>query len=585
MITAIHLRNWRAYRDAKINLDYPFVFFVAPNGVGKTSLFEAARFAVLGLPAGRQVASAVRTGSQEATVSVELRMVDGADLDVTRTLRPSGRVTFTAQRDGVEIDESAYFELLRQAWGAEKGLLDRLMFGDQPASGRGGEFPVREHLAELLGVTSLLDAAQTLKERQAETKKLVASLVDEAQEVEDQARAAQDNVAAARAALEAGVANRDASAASVKEAEGLAEAARDWDRYRTEVDQYNASLKAILSELGATLEISGQEPGRRIEEARIAAETDLASIRNAVYKAELNAARSTSASDLLPANTTVCPTCLRPLTDAERARALRDHQVSASHSEEETQALRGQAEELREKLAVLDTFARRVTGLSKPTQPHADDPGSAAYQTLEEVRKADARAAEDVGQRRAELARAERHLEQINRSAAAYGKLQTASREELLLDTTRTMLELLADRYLAERVEPLVREISHRWKRLFGTEGLTLEANGELRLRRGELDLGLADLSGGERATAVIITRLLVAASTTMIPAVWFDEPLEHLDPRRRTAIAQTLVQATQTGTLDQVIVATYEEGIARRLAVASPGDVSVVYADTEPID
>ena len=100
--------------------------------------------------------------------------------------------------------------------------------------------------------------------------------------------------------------------------------------------------------------------------------------------------------------------------------------------------------------------------------------------------------------------------------------------------------------------------------------------------RRGAL-LSITDLSGGERATAILIARLLVTASTTRVPTVWFDEPLEHLDPRRRSAVARTIVRAGQTDTVAQLIVSTYEDRIARQLAAADPDNVRVVHADVRP--
>jgi DNA repair exonuclease SbcCD ATPase subunit len=92
-------------------------------------------------------------------------------------------------------------------------------------------------------------------------------------------------------------------------------------------------------------------------------------------------------------------------------------------------------------------------------------------------------------------------------------------------------------------------------------------------------------MSGGERAIAEVIVRILVSAAVTRIPTMWFDEPLEHLDPRRRESVARTLVQAAAAGTIRQVVATTYEEGIARRLAAAAPDLVGVVYADETPTE
>ncbi len=142
------------------------------------------------------------------------------------------------------------------------------------------------------------------------------------------------------------------------------------------------------------------------------------------------------------------------------------------------------------------------------------------------------------------------------------------------------MLEDVANRYLGARIEPLKREVEHRWKQVFGTEGLVLTPEGEVRLQRRDVDLGARDMSGGELAIANVIVRLLVARAATSIPMLWFDEPLEHLDPRRRAGVAQTLVKAVDSGTVQQVVATTYEEGIARRLARTAPDLVAVVHAD-----
>ena len=71
----------------------------------------------------------------------------------------------------------------------------------------------------------------------------------------------------------------------------------------------------------------------------------------------------------------------------------------------------------------------------------------------------------------------------------------------------------------------------------------------------------------------------MLAAAATRTSTLWFDEPLEHLDPTRRTTIAQTLVRAAQTGAATQIVVTTYEEGLARRLEATAADTVAIVYA------
>ena len=56
-------------------------------------------------------------------------------------------------------------------------------------------------------------------------------------------------------------------------------------------------------------------------------------------------------------------------------------------------------------------------------------------------------------------------------------------------------------------------------------------------------------------------------ATTTSLPFAWFDEPLEHLDPRFRHTVAATLAKATNGGAPRQLLVTTYEHSLARQLA------------------
>ena len=57
-----------------------------------------------------------------------------------------------------------------------------------------------------------------------------------------------------------------------------------------------------------------------------------------------------------------------------------------------------------------------------------------------------------------------------------------------------------------------------------------------------------------------------------VLPFAWFDEPLEHLDPQFRHAVAATLATATRGGSPRQLLVTTYEHGIAQQLADNTDG-------------
>ena len=117
------------------------------------------------------------------------------------------------------------------------------------------------------------------------------------------------------------------------------------------------------------------------------------------------------------------------------------------------------------------------------------------------------------------------------------------------------------------RIEPLASEVRTRWKHLFTNNGLTFSSDGSITRLHGDAELPWDTLSGGERTWARIVTHLIVMGTTTSLPFAWFDEPIEHLDPQLRHAVAATLATATLGGSPRQLLVTTYEHGIAQQLA------------------
>lgn len=586
MIRRIRIRDWRPYRDATIDLDHRVVFFVAPNGVGKTSVYEAVRRCLLGFPKGPTAGRAVRAGADRAELSMDLTLGDGVTVTVTRTLTHGGRAAFNGVRDGKGLDEDAFLALLEQSWAADPALVDRLVFGDADPLARGrAPLPVREHLAELLGVTPMLKAAAVLRTAQATAAETTAGLRAEAAGSKAGISQAEAAVAGAQERQSAILAERQSVRQRLGAAEQTVQAAADWETYRAAVAAYNDKVATLLSEMGELITVDPADPAAGLDGARLAAERDLAAAQRAVAEADHVAARAATAAELLADAGGVCPTCLRPISDEELAAALRAHgeRAMAAGAGAETEQGAAEASRTEQHLRAVQEFIRRLDRLQRPAAPGVEDPGTRARTELADLRALDSALAERIGEARAQLDAATSSLEAARQIVDGSAGLNEAARGELLLDTTAGIFEAVADRYLSRRIEPLKRDIEHRWKLVFGTEGLVLGPTGEIGLRRGDIELRPDDMSGGERAIAGVIVRLLVAAAATRIPTLWFDEPLEHLDPRRRVGVAQTLVQAVAAGTVDQIVATTYEEGIARRLALAAPHLVAVVYADDRP--
>ncbi|MCP5028484.1 MAG: AAA family ATPase [Actinomycetia bacterium] len=579
MIHLVEIENWRAYDKVAIDLGASVVFFVAPNGIGKSSLVEATRWALLGAPPARHATRAVRHGTNQATVTVEFSTPDQQMVRVMRTLTASGRSTLSVRVGDDELSEDDYVELLRSLWGADPGLIDNLMFTDPAAPAAKSAFAVREHLAGVLGVTPLLDAADQLVARRKDAERAVADARTDIVTLENRLAELTDSATDTAGTLEAAISERDRLSELIETEQGRVDLAQQWAQYRAAVETHNGSQAAVLAELAAFIEVDPSAPHDGLRAATEEAEVALASANETRTQDEVRAARAASAADVLANATDVCPTCLRPLAEHERSAALAQHGDTIEDAAD-TGAIDAAVAEADTRVARLRDFANQLAALQPPTSPADPDPGPEAAETLEALRQAQLDTVAQIGalQSQANSEQARRIV--VDDLDAARDRLNKAASEELMLDTTITVLNNLADRTLTDRIDPLIAELSARWKTVFGADGLTLEPSGELSVHGPAGTLGVADLSGGERATALLIARLLITSATTRIPTVWFDEPLEHLDPRRRAAVAKTLVRAGQTRTVDQLIVTTYEDRIARQLAAADPIGVRIVHAD-----
>jgi DNA repair exonuclease SbcCD ATPase subunit len=580
LIRSVEIKNWRAYEDVTIDLDAVVVFFVAPNGVGKSSFVEATRWALLGAPSDRKAARAVRHGSDRATVTVEFSTWDGAIAQVTRTLTRTGRSTLTVRVGDEELSAEAYAALLAETWGADLRLIDNLMFTDPEMPAVRSAFPVRDHLASVLGVTPLLETAHGLAPLAKDARDRVSDLRSEVDNLEHRVSQLDDEASATAGSLDSAVRERERIADLIEVEETRLLLAHQWERYRVAAAAHNEESTQVLARLAAFIEIDPAEPVRSLDAASAEAAAQLTGARDAKTALQLQAARAERAEDLLAEPTDVCPTCLRPISDHERLAAIDQHGKTRTESGSQQARLDSAVGDANERVERLNGFARQLAALRPPDRPAGDDPGSGVAESLAALREQHLEVVERSGelQARSESDGARRAL--VDQLADTKRRLDMAATEELLTSTIIDILNELADRTLTERIDPLIAELSARWKSVFGADGLTLAPSGELMVQRPDGTLDISDLSGGERATAMLIARLLITAATTKIPTVWFDEPLEHLDPRRRSAVAKTLVRAGQTRTVAQLIVTTYEDRIARQLAAADPEAVRIVHAD-----
>ncbi|HEX5113667.1 MAG TPA: AAA family ATPase [Pseudonocardiaceae bacterium] len=581
MIRNIHLANWRAYEELDLSLTRPVTFFVAPNGVGKTSLVEAVRWGLLGIPDGRGQGRAVRGGQESAMIRLDLSLPGSVDVQVRRSLKRSGATAFEASVDGVTIDESQYHSVLRDAWSAEPGLLDALIF-EPVGTGKSSGFPIRDHLAEVFGVRPLLNAATQLQRRRIDIEAEIKSLRNDQSGTDAAIAAASQVIVELESQVEAGAAERRAADKAVINLEAAAARAADWERYRHALRAHSERLRELIANMTTVLDIGDRDPAAVISDGVRDATATLENSLAAKAAAEVRAAVAATAADILGTATDHCPTCLRPLSDDERTAARAAHGDRSDQAKVEIDQHVRETAAARQRVNAITRLGRALSELKAPPEPEAEDPGPETLTALAEARRRAVELAERQGALASQLGQAKRTVADLRQAAQDQSALLAAAREDLIAEVVQNTLNAVADQYATERIEPLTHEIGHRWKLLFGSDGLRLGADGRLSFRHGDLDLELSDLSSGERSTALLVTRLLLTSSVARTSTIWFDEPLEHLDPRRRAAVARILVLAAQADAVGQIVITTYEEELARRLAAIAPDIVALTYARTD---
>jgi DNA repair exonuclease SbcCD ATPase subunit len=584
MIQRLELQNWRAYDRLDLELGPGATFVVASNGIGKTSLIMAAAWGIFGDMAGVQGANEIRGEAESATVKVELRLPSGDVLGITRSVDQRRRETIEAiAGDRALTSQEEIDRVLSDEFGADVRVLAQLtimIHGGLHETQ--GEFTLRDHLAGLFGVRPLFEAAARADDLAAETASaLRKTKVVERQDQRDKEelltdlRAGEQDLLTAQAARKAAVEGFNLASERLREA-------LEWTTYR-------AALNERTAKLGAYAEVAGSLLGRTLEPDEVADALSAweADVESSVSEVETEAATARGRADVIRESIAqlgvaeaVCPTCLRPFAEHDAERAAEQH----AENLDQLSAVIGDAEERASKQrAVLADLKRILADVQSVPMPV--EPSSAQAETdLEAVREANDAARDgvqaidqDIAMRSAAVQVIRDALEALQEDQERIDRLEYLFRLEGLAKATAQTLRGTADRIMEHQIEPLVAEISRRWKQTFGKEGLQLSPDGRITRTIGERVLGFEALSGGERVWALLVTRLLVAGASTQAPFVWLDEPLEHLDPRLRKIVAGTLAMASSHTALRQVIVTTYEAPIAQQLMEDVPS-ASLIY-------
>jgi DNA repair exonuclease SbcCD ATPase subunit len=587
MIRALRLRDWRNYADVEIQFNAGVTFVVATNGVGKTSMIEAARWAMFGA-LGPTPEAAIRAGAISAEASVDVVLPSTRVLTITRPLvQPSNRKD-TQPEPKVTIDGAAFppgelAALLASEYKTDPAFLARLTM---PAPGRNDDKPhtlgLENHLGQIFGINGLRTALARLDELKLDNDRAIRGIK-------------QTNSASAKRLADLTQLVRDTQTAveeqttKLETAQSRAETVREYFRLQDARTSWNTANEARLARLEAVARRTTEKTGIETTAATVhdTIRTALASVDDALGTVRVDIAVAVAQTDSVIANLqrldeshADCPVCRRPLDDEtiDTAHAEADNELA--HLRERTTELadletdlteqRGQLVDLQSELDNIPSLTAEPTHADSVT--FVDYDRHAAAVDVTEVMDA-------LVEARADATQAQRDLETAREADRAMRELERLFRREAKLRVATETTQATLDEVLETTVGPIASEVDQRWSGLFPNRGsLTTRADGTITRRVNDHDVPYDSFSTGEGMGATILLRLVVAHLTSVADFIWFDEPLEHLDPDVRRHVANMLSRVTAgDGPVRQVVVTTYEDPLARQLRARDSHRVHLV--------
>lgn len=591
MITHVQIRNWRNYEELDLDLRPGATFIVAANGVGKTSLVEAVRWAIFGLVnGGSSPHEAVRAGATDAAVEVTIDLGSMGELRIGRTLarRASRTTQATVTLNGEQVAADQIDTLLSETFAANYQFLSRLLvpFGNrEQATTKPDQIGLEQHLGRIYGVDNLRDAIQVLTVRLRENEKAIKAV--KAAHAADPARVTElrglvEITRLRQQQCEAELAAIDAEATQARNIENARQRHDEWATQKNRRDLAIGSLTAT-----ATMVFN-----RAIEPAALNAliaerEEDLSDkLRDLQVEQGVNRSRIDTLEtnrERLDAAHDDCPVCRRPLDDAivELAHTSTDEEITLLRQTNEVLAL-DEVQTLHDLKIIreLRNTAQQVPAL--PPEPPLVQTGDAARapRASEDLIVAVRDARQELIEASTDHRRAQEQLDAELAAALANQYLAGLWSEAAHLEAAKNSAQATVTELLQGTIGPLAKEITQRWTSLFPQRGeVRTTPSGTITRRLGETELPFEAFSAGESTGAILLLRLLVVQMATSASFCWFDEPLEHLAPDTRRDVANLLSRVTQThGHLRQVVVTTYEDELAQRLHDRDPDNVHLVY-------
>lgn len=566
MIRKLRMERWRAYEHAEIEFGEGTTFVVAANGIGKTSLLEAAKFALSGQAISG--GSPVMLGEHDATVALTLDLGSDDLLVIERSVAAGQTIGEEplVTRDGKKLSEKQLTAELRRVFDSTASFIAQNAFLCDSLRDTG-----------VHDLRSLLTRAYQLDARRADAEQLQAAADAYEGEAKDLSRSIRSE-ARELGRLEGELDTAVAAEAEAQAALGAARATMQTasaarDEFTTHAAAVSRAVEwdARFDQVVAATEIEEKVPPTelavRVLELVSSTEAVLARLQGEVAAVRARLDVVESAAEELHGAGADCPVCRRPLGDQERANAEAAHRA-------ESDVLRGELDAIdvastQSRLESFRALLRQVDGLGpRPDVPALEvaltDPHSeydAALVALEQA----------VSTFEAAKARVEQ-LSSVVREAKSLEERSVLSerawRRWALTIASATALVASIDDVLSNEVVPVQKLVEERWNGLFPDRpDLQFDLDGRQWRKVNGLELPLESFSAGEQTAARLLIQLAILTAATRVDFCWLDEPLEHLDPKTRRLVAGMLSDGRRATGLSQLVVTTYEEELAAQLA------------------
>jgi len=540
-------------------------FVVARNGVGKSSLLQGIAWGVFGDRSGINAEVMRRTGHTHTATTVVLDMPGGRRLRIDREV--GGTHVGRIDDRSVNLDEA-----LREIVGANLEFSARAVtLTHQTLIDHAASFEhLDAHLAEVFGIADLRSAAAAMA---AEHRRLKSE--------NQRLRAASkprdlntDELSARRTALSSKrvdlTREREELAPQLAAARDRAQLARDlraasdatarWRQRNRDLSERAVAMVGDSPDLPAALRADAAQVRDTVSELTLT-----------IGAAQARRTMATEALAVLDAPGALCPTCQRPMSDHERSEARQIHLRTISHAEEATQHASALSAELAGRSEAISALIQSFDRLGDPPPAPSD---AVDVETAEAMLAAlEASAAEldrGIGEAAGAITEIDRSIETQAASLTERTQHHAAIRREAVAQLAADTMQRTVDALMMDYVAPASAEVAARWKQVFGDRGnLQLSSKGVISMERDGHTIEFAQFSPGEQVVAMLALRFLTVGASTTSPFMLLDEPLECLDPANRRLVAGVLVGDHRP--VDQMIVTTYEEPLARRIHATVP--------------